>query len=396
MNKFKIIICIWSLIAGGAIPLMAQETVTEKKASKAWEFGLGGSVFQFSRASFSNFNSVTGKGHQFDLDLNHVVWGGNAYIARELNPYWYLDLQGTVGCTKENLTTDNNHKWYAMVGPGIQWRIGEYFKSKYIEPYLRAGISYMYKDFAMNYNGSVGPDSDEMSWILENFRNKEGRDRTHLMPISVGAGLNMWLNDRWGIGMQADYLVMPYKNVANSIQGTVRFIYRLGGKTKKTSSAIQYIEVEKPVVVERIVEKPVEKIVVKEVTHESIMLEQLFTHIHFEFNTDVLTKDSEAYISKVIEALKKDESKRYLITGFTDARGSGEYNLVLSKKRAKAVKDMFVAEGLPQGMFKIAGAGSKTSLAKASTSNVIRDGDRKVTIELIQNMEYWNYLRDEN
>lgn len=196
--------------------------------------------------------------------------------------------------------------------------------------------------------------------------------------------------------MQADYLVMPYKNVANSIQGTVRFIYRLGGKTKKTSSAIQYIDVEKPVVVERIVEKPVEKIVVKEVTHESIMLEQLFTHIHFEFNTDVLTKDSEAYISKVIEALKKDESKRYLITGFTDARGSGEYNLVLSKKRAKAVKDMFVAEGLPQGMFKIAGAGSKTSLAKASTSNVIRDGDRKVTIELIQNMEYWNYLRDEN
>lgn len=396
MNKYKIIICIWSFIAGGTIPLLAQESVTEKKESKAWEFGLGGSAFQFSRASFSNFNSVSGQGHQFDLDLNHVIWGGNIYIARELNPYWYLDLQGTVGLAKENMAGDSKHKWYTMVGPGIQWRVGEYFKSKYIEPYLRAGISYMYKDFAMNYNGSVTSNSNDMDWMLENFRNKEGRDKTHMMPISLGAGLNMWLNDRWGIGMQGDYLIMPYKNVANSIQGTVRVIYRLGGKTKKTSSAIQYVEIEKPVVVEKIVEKPIEKIVIKEVEHDNIILEQLFTHIHFEFNTDILTKESEQYISKVIEALKQDESKHYLITGYTDARGSGEYNLALSKKRAKAVKEMLVDKGLPEQMFKIAGAGSKTSLAKASTSNVIRDGDRKVTIELIQNMEYWNYLRDEN
>ena len=45
---------------------------------------------------------------------------------------------------------------------------------------------------------------------------KEGKDKQNLIPISLGIGVNMWLNDNIGIGLQGDYLIMPYKHIANS------------------------------------------------------------------------------------------------------------------------------------------------------------------------------------
>ena len=204
----------------------------DKSSSKAWELGLGGSVFQFSRTSFSNFAQLE-TGYVFDLKLDHVVFGGNLYIARELNDHFYIDLQGTVGATGKKPGNTNKTEWLYMAGPGLQWRLGEYFNSKYIDPYLRAGVSYLHKEFDVMYAGTEGLDDAQMKWFLNNLNNKSGSDRRNLMPVSLGIGLNMWLNDRWGIGMQGDYLLMPYKDVANSIQGTLRIIYRFGGDTAR-------------------------------------------------------------------------------------------------------------------------------------------------------------------
>ena len=77
---------------------MAQ-TPDSKKYSNAWEIGVGGSLFQFNRASFSNFTEKQ-EGYVFDLKMDHTVWGGNIYAAKELYKHFYLDLQGTIGATK--------------------------------------------------------------------------------------------------------------------------------------------------------------------------------------------------------------------------------------------------------------------------------------------------------
>lgn len=79
----------------GVLSANAQEpTVEEKKEKKAWEVGVGGTVFQFSRVGFSNFSQLE-SGYAFDLTLNHAVWGGGIYAARELNRHFYLDFQAT-------------------------------------------------------------------------------------------------------------------------------------------------------------------------------------------------------------------------------------------------------------------------------------------------------------
>ena len=364
------------------------DTLVVEKEKKAWEIGLGGTVFQFSRVGFSNF-SQTDSGYAFDLDLNHAVWGGGIYAARELNKHFYLDLQGNFGLTNQSI--DGKNKFMAMAGVGLQWRLGEYFKSRYVDPYLRAGVNYMYKDFQILYNGSEGLAPDEMQWVLSNYGNKEGRDQKHLAPIALGGGINFWLSDRIGIGLQADYLLMPHKNVANSLQGSARLIWRIGGKSKKPKPVIRYVE--KPV--EKIVEKVVEKEVIVEKPVETVItksLGELFDQIYFDFDSYAITEASTEVLDKIAETFKRDTSRRYLITGQTDARGAETFNHALSEARAGEVVKALEERGVPKEMMKWRGIGKKIAIAPASASDEVRRGDRKITVELITNMEYWNSI----
>lgn len=369
----------------------AGEVVTENALPRAWEFGIGASVFQFSRVDFTRFQP-SGENYRLGLQLRHSVIGPNLYIARELNPYFYLDLQGTVGFTHQYIDGENRRRNLYMVGPGLQWRLGEYFDSKYIDPFFRVGVSYMKKNFDMKYEGTEGDLPEEMSWVLENLYNKDGVDRDEMFPVAFGAGMNAWLNDRFGIGLQGDYLLMPHTDVANSLQGTVRLIWRVGGKSKKRVPPVRYVEVEKivqapPVTIEKIVEVPAA------VTGTpSAEIRELFNNIHFEFDKSDIRPESEEVLDKLADILKANSDRSYLITGYTDARGSAEYNIGLSRRRAAAVIEALESRGVPSAIMKSRGVGKNISYAPASESHIVREGDRKVTVEIITNMDYWRIL----
>lgn len=367
---------------------VAGEVVTETREKRAWEIGVGASLFQFSRVDFTKFNKATDH-YNLGLQLRHTVLGPNLYIARELNPYFYLDLQGTVGFTEQYIDGANKLRTLYMVGPGLQWRLGEYFDSKYIDPFFRVGVSYMKKNFDMKYTGAQGDLSDEMSWVLENLYNKDGVDRHEMTPVSLGVGMNTWLNDRFGIGLQGDYLLMPYKDVANSLQGTVRLIWRMGGNSKKKLVSAQYIEVEKIVpgpveYVERIVEVPVET--------ASPEICELFNNVYFEFDKSDIRPESEEVLDRIGDIMKANSDQKYLITGYTDARGSAEYNIGLSRRRAAAVVDALQKRGVDSGIIKSRGVGKNISYAPVGESHIVREGDRKVTVEIITNMDYWDWM----
>lgn len=368
---------------------IAGEVVTETKEKRAWEIGVGASIFQFSRVDFTRFDKST-ENYNLGLQLRHSVIGPHLYIARELNPYFYLDLQGNVGFTEQYVNGEDKLKTLFMVGPGLQYRLGEYFESKYIDPFFRVGVSYMKKNFDMKYTGTEGDVTDEMSWVLENLYNKDGVDRHEMIPISLGVGMNAWLNDRFGIGMQGDYLLMPYSDVANSLQGTVRLIWRMGGKSKKRVVPAQYIEVEKLVpgpveYVEKIVEVPVEAPASTEIC-------ELFNNVYFEFDKSDIRPESEEVLDRIADLMKDNSNLKYLITGYTDVRGSAEYNIGLSRRRAAAVVEALQKRGVDNGIVKSRGVGKKISYAPYGESHIVREGDRKVTVEIITNMDYWNWM----
>lgn len=392
-NIVYILLCGFLILS---LPSVAQEVavgeaVTKNSEKRAWEIGIGASIFQFSRVDFTRFQLMD-ENYQLGLQLRHSVIGPNLYLARELNPCFYLDLQGSVGFTAQHINGENKQRHLYMVGPGLQWRLGEYFDSKYIDPFFRVGVSYMRKNFGMKYEGTEGNLPEEMSWVLENLYNKDGVDRDEMLPVSLGVGMNAWLNDRFGIGLQGDYLLMPYTDVANSLQGTVRLIWRVGGKSKKRVPPVQYVEVEKivqapPVTIEKIVEVPVS---VTETVSDEIC--ELFNNIYFEFDKSDLRPESEDTLDKIADIMKADLNKMYLITGYTDARGSVEYNIGLSRRRAASVVDALEKRGVPTDIIKSRGVGKSISYAPVGESHIVREGDRKVTVEIITNMDYWNFM----
>lgn len=65
----------------------------------------------------------------------------------------------------------------------------------------------------------------------------------------------------------------------------------------------------------------------------------------FDFNKWHIKKRAEKTLEKLVQAIKKLKIKEILIEGYTDSRGSKEYNLTLSKRRAEAVKLWLVEKG---------------------------------------------------
>ena len=180
---------------------------------------------------------------------------------------------------------------------------------------------------------------------------------------------------------------MPYKHVANSLQGSARIIWRIGGKTKKTTPAVRYVE--------KLVEKPVERIVEKEVVVEKPVvqtLEDFFDQIYFDFDSYELTVESQEVLDKIAELFKRDTSRHYLITGCTDACGSEDYNEELSQNRARTVVEALQERGVPAEMMKWRGVGKRIAIMPSDYSDQVRRGDRKIMVEPITNMDYWNNI----
>jgi OOP family OmpA-OmpF porin len=68
------------------------------------------------------------------------------------------------------------------------------------------------------------------------------------------------------------------------------------------------------------------------------------TLIRFEFNSDRLTPLGKSISDDVAQALKSPELEgvRFRIEGHADARGSDEYNEILSERRANAVRNYLI------------------------------------------------------
>ena len=83
---------------------------------------------------------------------------------------------------------------------------------------------------------------------------------------------------------------------------------------------------------------------------------------------------------------------RFLVAGYTDAKGSAAYNEDLSMRRARAVYNALIARGVSPDMIRYKGFGKRVALIPATASDLDREGDRKVVIETVTNAAVWNYL----
>lgn len=103
-------------------------------------------------------------------------------------------------------------------------------------------------------------------------------------------------------------------------------------------------------------------------------------NVLFQTGKSTLMPNSKKALNGVASALKNDK-RTIMVEGHTDSTGSDEINMTLSKKRAEAVKDYLVGQGVPSSRIKSDGVGKADPVADNATPEG-RANNRRVEIVL--------------
>jgi OmpA-OmpF porin, OOP family len=87
-----------------------------------------------------------------------------------------------------------------------------------------------------------------------------------------------------------------------------------------------------------------EKVVAATAEPTTIVL--AFEDIHFNFDKSTLTPEAQRILKRNIQIMKDNPNAHVRIAGYTSASGTEEYNQKLSERRAKAVEEYLINEGI--------------------------------------------------
>jgi outer membrane protein OmpA-like peptidoglycan-associated protein len=106
--------------------------------------------------------------------------------------------------------------------------------------------------------------------------------------------------------------------------------------------------------------------------------------IHFEYNQAKMTPDGLSQAEQLGQALREhNRASRLTLTGHTDRRGSDEYNMALSQRRADALVDFLITRyGLDRNLLTATGMGKQQLLMQGDTEEDHRL-NRRVEIKVV-------------
>lgn len=205
-----------------------------------------------------------------------------------------------------------------------------------------------------------------------------------LGAFDYGVGAKFFLNDDIALRGDARHLLYDIHGTQHAFEYTVGLYFPFGGvkpaakpveappapapvakimdsdgdgvsdgfdKCPRTPAGVAVDKYGCPPVVQKVVilasePKLEEKVVsvVAEKKAEVVVL--VFEDIHFDFDQSTLKPEAKKILKRDIRLLKENPNTKIRVAGYTSASGSEEYNQRLSERRAKAVKDYLISEGV--------------------------------------------------
>ncbi len=103
--------------------------------------------------------------------------------------------------------------------------------------------------------------------------------------------------------------------------------------------------------------------------------------VEFPFDSDRLTQEARAEVADAAAAWRSTGSADIAVEGHTDTVGTQEYNLDLSRRRAQAVQQALVSQGVPMSVISTDWVG-ENDLAIQTGDGVRNQENRRVTVAL--------------
>lgn len=104
--------------------------------------------------------------------------------------------------------------------------------------------------------------------------------------------------------------------------------------------------------------------------------------VYFDFDSWTLTAEDLATITQAVDTARKGGQAHISVVGHTDTSGSADYNMKLSVRRAKVVKEVMVQMGARPESIQTSGVG-ETDLAVQTDDNVREPKNRRSVITLV-------------
>lgn len=307
----------------------------------------------------------------------------NVQLGFHLTPIW--SVRGAIGGWSMNLnsdlknatiagkaTPDRNRKFVELNLDGIL-SLSNLFADDFakFDVYLFAGPT---------GNISFGQGGSKFATVqdtLGEMKVEDTSDAKFVVGATAGLGLAYNFTKKFALGAEARFGVTPsifgdmdaYRKGEAATRLTINAMYTINGRKGKVETAVEhakaagYISPEaaeakaqeavanNPKIVEKIVEKVVEKEVVKEVVKNVPASSAIF----FEIGKATLSSKDKARVKLLAEAIKAGgDSYKYEVGGYADKKtGSASWNNKLSEKRAKAVYDLLISEGVPASQLEL-------------------------------------------
>ena len=353
------------IMAGASMFANAQETENyyTKKATDNifFGFGIGGmSVIN------GGFNTPT---LNLNIQLGKYItptWG----VRAEISGLWQsLDKQDHVWFETNDTKYSNYCKMFGELNLDAMLNVtnwlGGYNPDRAIDFYLFAGPTLNLSSEGAQFTGNT----ENNFALVENADNMKVR-----IGATAGLGLAYNLSSKWALNLEGRLGVTPSvfgdASDCRSAEATGRLTlgatYTFGGK--------KFAKVE-----DRVIEKVVEKEVIKEVPVEVVkeVIKEIpgaaSAAIFFKIGKSVISPEGMVNVKLMAKVIKDNPKAIYKVAGFADkATGTVAGNQTLSEKRAQAVFDALVAEGVnPNQLEKVAMGGTDPMFEKGYLNRVV-------------------------
>ncbi len=379
-------------------------------------------------------------------------------VARNLNKYFVLDWQTTVG-NVDNKQIGMDKQFFLQTGLGLQFKVaGLWNEDSWFDPFLRVGANYLRHD----YSGTGLKDGDGNVVGANHF------------TLATGVGANLWLSKNFGLGLQGDYVSTPVNKATftNFWQAGASLMFRFGNTDRDkdgikdkddacpdTPGLAQFQgcpdtdgdgvadkndncpEVAGPVenngcpwpdtdgdsVLDKddacpsvagpaanngcpwpdtdgdgVLDKDDACPKVAGIAKYNgcpeptdVAVTTTLKDILFDFNKATLRAESSAKLDVASKIIKDAPAENFLIVGSTDKKGSDAYNLKLSRQRAAAVVSALEARGVDAARLKSIGIGEQEAKVAETATDAERESDRKVIVRAISGSEWETYKKSD-
>lgn len=185
----------------------------------------------------------------------------------------------------------------------------------------------------------------------------------HMTAFNVGAGAKYWLADNLALrfDVRNHFVGEVVQETYNNVSATIGFTFAFGG-TSKPAAAVKDAYV---------APTPAPKAAVEEV----IVLE--FEDIHFDFDQSTLTPEAKTILQRSVVTLQENPKAKVRIAGYTSASGTAEHNQALSERRASAIKQYLVEQGIATRRLATIGYGDTRPGTHEATPTNLNSGAAK-------------------